>query len=220
LEGLVRARDLAWDCGAGSGQTARSLSRRFRRVVGTDLSLRQLAQAGSIPGVDLVSAAAEAAPLRDRCADLVTVSAALHWFDRRRFFAEARRVARPGAILAVWSYYRSRIEPGIDAVLDHFAEEVVGPLWPPAFELNRSGYRDVVLPGERLPWPVLEAEAVMRLPDLLQFVRTWSVSQIWQRTRGTDVAHVLRPDLERAWGSPQTERAVRWPLHGAIARLL
>jgi len=215
----VEARNLAWDCGAGSGQTARSLASRFRRVVGTDASMRQLSRAGSVPGVDLVCAAAEAAPLRDQCADLITVSAALHWFDRPRFYSEARRVGRPGAILAVWSYYRSRIEPSIDAVLERFEDEHVGDLWPPAFELNRTGYRDVGLPFERLPWPALEAEATMRLSDLLQYVRTWSVSQTWQRTRGTDVVDLLRPDLERAWGDPQIERLVRWPLHGAIARL-
>jgi SAM-dependent methyltransferase len=218
LEGLVEAKDLAWDCGAGSGQTARSLARRFRRVVGTDASLRQLSRAGPFAGVDLVCAAAEAAPLRDCCADLITVSAALHWFDRPRFYAEARRVARPGAILAVWSYYRSRIEPAIDAVLERL-EDQLGSLWPPAFELNRTRYRDLELPFERLPWPQLEAEASMRMADLLQYVRTWSASQTWQRTRGTDVTDLFRADLERAWGDPQTERSVRWPLHGAMARL-
>src|SRR5262245_31581743 len=47
LERLVRARELAWDCGAGSGQTARSLARRFARVLATDTSLRQLTRAGA-----------------------------------------------------------------------------------------------------------------------------------------------------------------------------
>ena len=160
-----------------------------------------------------------AAPLREHCADLVTVSAALHWFDRPRFFAEVRRVARPGAILAVWSYYQSLIEPAIDAVLMRYASEVVGSLWSPGMELNQRAYRGLELPFEPLPWPTLHAEGRMRLEDLLQYMRTWSASQAWQRTRGTDPVETVHDDMTRAWGDPTTLRAVRWPLHGAIARV-
>jgi len=201
LDRLVERHELAWDCGAGSGQTSRSLAGRFAQVVATDTSMRQLANASAPARVRFVAAAAETAPLRDRCADLVTVSAALHWFDRPRFFAEVRRVARPGAILAVWSYYQSLIEPAIDAVLTRYADQVVE------------------LPFEALPWPALEAEGRMRLEDLHQYMLTWSASQAWLRTRGTDPVDTVRDDLARAWGDPATPRAVRWPLHGAIARM-
>ena len=219
LERLVPGRELAWDCGAGSGQTARSLARRFTRVLATDLSRRQLARLDAGGGIRRVAAAAEAAPLRDRCADLVTVSAAVHWFDRPRFYAEVRRVARPGAILAVWSYYQTRIEPGIDAVLVHFADDVVFPYWDRGILLNRGAYRDLEFPFERRPWPNLEATGFMRLRDLLEYMRTWSASQAWERARGTDPVDVVRDDLTRAWGDPETEREVRWPLHGAIGRV-
>ena len=219
LEHLVDHRELAWDCGAGSGQTSRSLAVRFARVVATDTSMRQLAMANAPAGVGLVAAAAEAAPLRDRCADLVTVSTALHWFDRPRFYAEVRRVARPGAILAVWSYYQSLVEPAVDAVLARYADDVVGPLWSPGMKLNRSGYRDLEFPFERLPWPAFEAQARMRLADMCQYMRTWSASQEWQRTRGTDPVDEVRDELARAWGDPEAPRAVRWPLFGAIGQV-
>jgi SAM-dependent methyltransferase len=219
LVALVERRELAWDCGAGSGQTSRSLAGRFAQVVATDASMRQLANAKAPVHVRFVAAAAEAAPLKDRCADLVTVSAALHWFDRPGFYAEVRRAARPGAIIAVWSYYQSLVEPAIDAVLARYAEEVVGPLWSPGVRLNRSGYRGLDFPFETLPWPGFQAEARMRLADLFQYLRTWSASQEWQRTRGTDPVEEVRADLARAWGDPETPRAVRWPLYGAIGRV-
>jgi hypothetical protein len=50
-------------------------------------------------------------------------------------------------------------------------------------------------------------------------MRTWSASQAWQRTRGTDPVETVHDDMTRAWGDPTTLRAVRWPLHGAIARV-
>ena len=220
LARLVPARGLAWDCGAGSGQTARSLAPRFATVVATDASVRQLvhAEVGDAH-VHRVAAVAEAAPLRAGCADLVTASAALHWFDRPRFFAEVARVARPGAILAVWSYYRALIAPGVDELLVHFAENVISPWWPAGMQLNRDAYRSLDLPFERLPWPGFEAEGAMRLADLLEFMRTWSASQAWQRERGTDPVEEVRAEITRAWGDPAAERRVRWPLHGALARV-
>jgi ubiquinone/menaquinone biosynthesis C-methylase UbiE len=219
LEQLAPARGLAWDCGAGSGQTSRSLAQRFERVLATDGSLRQLVRAQPHARVDFVAAAAEAAPIRSQRVDLVTVSAALHWFDRSAFYAEVRRVARPGAILAVWSYYQTRIEPAIDRILGRYAEDVVGPMWNPGIRVNRDAYRSLDFPCERLPWPELHAEGRMRLADLLQYMRTWSASQEWQRSRGTDPVEVVRDELARAWGDPERERAIRWPLHGLIGRV-
>jgi ubiquinone/menaquinone biosynthesis C-methylase UbiE len=219
LERLAPARDLAWDCGAGSGQATRSLARRFARVLATDSSLRQLAQAPAEDGIRRIAAAAEAAPFRDRCADLITVSAAIHWFDRPRFYEEVRRVSRPGAILAVWSYYAVRVEPAVDALVIRFAEEVVGPWWDPGILVNRAAYRGLDFPFEHLPWPELYAEARMRLRDFAEYMRTWSASQSWERSRGTDPVDVVRDELARAWGDPEVERLVRWPLHGAIGRV-
>jgi len=189
-------------------------------VVATDTSRRQLAEAEDVgEHVRLVLAAAEGAPIRDRCVDLVTVSAALHWFDRPRFFAEVGRVARPGAIFAAWSYFHMQVDPAIDAVLVRYAEEVVGPAWPSGLRLNREGYRTIELPFERLEWPEFAAEASYRLDDLERFVRTWSASQAWEKEHGTDPIAEVAEDLRRAWGDPATERRVRWPLHGAIARV-
>jgi ubiquinone/menaquinone biosynthesis C-methylase UbiE len=219
LERWVCARDRAWDCGAGSGQTARSLARRFALVIASDASVRQLSHASREDRVHRVVSAAEAAPIRDRSVDLVTVSAAAHWFDRPRFYAEVRRVARPGAVLAMWSYYQTRIAPGVDQVLDHYAERVLGPWWDERIALNRGAYRDLEFPFERLPWPALEAEASMRLEDLFAYMHTWSSSQAYARERGRDPVDEVRADLERAWGDPRAVRPVRWPLHGAVGRV-
>jgi len=217
---LAPARALAWDCGAGSGQTALGLAPCFERVIATDTSRRQLVHARVPRNVGLAAAAAETAPIRDACVDLVTVSAAIHWFDRPRFYAEVRRVARPGAVLAAWSYYHARISPEVDAVLERYADQVVGPYWTAGIQLNRDAYRDLEFPFERLPWPETFAEARMRLEDLHGFMRTWSASQAWERERGTDPVAKVREDLARAWGDPGVVRLVRWPLHGALGRVV
>ena len=130
-----------------------------------------------------------------------------------------RRVARPRAIVAVWSYYHSEINPEVDAVLVRYADEIVGTLWPPEFQLNRDHYRDLDFPFERISWPILHAEARWRAHDLMQFVRTWSASQTWERNHGSNPVDVVRDELLRAWGDAEAERPVRWRLHGAIGRV-
>lgn len=216
LASLAPARDVAWDCGAGSGQSARTLARRFASVVATDASLRQLEHAERAERVHWAAALAERAPLRARSLDLITVSAAIHWFDHARFYAEVRRVARAGAVLAVWSYLHTRIAPEIDPVLARYADEIVAPWWPPAFAINRDQYRSLDFPFDRLPWLECEASASMRLEDLLAYVRTWSASQAWAREKGGDPVATIRADLARLWGDPAQAREVRWPLHGVI----
>ena len=219
LAALTPAHDLAWDCGTGSGQSARSLVTRFERVVATDISQAQLTHAVNALRLHRVVSAAEQAPLQDGTADLITVSAAFHWFDPAPFYAEVLRVGRPGAVFAAWSYFRSRIAPDIDAVVDRYTDGEVAGYWLPRFDVNRRLYRDVQLPFERLPWLELEAQARMRLDDLLDYMRTWSASQAWRREHGSDPVDAVRADLERVWGDPAQERLVSWPLHGVIGRL-
>src|SRR5690606_26893711 len=82
-------RVLAWDCATGNGQAALALAEHFEAVVATDVSAAQLAHAPRHPRVRYAVAPAEASPLEDASADLVTVAQAFHWFDRDAFFAEA-----------------------------------------------------------------------------------------------------------------------------------
>lgn len=219
LARLVARRDRAWDCGTGSGQTAKSLAARFGSVVATDGSMRQLAHFTRGPHLHPVAAAAERAPIRPRSVDLVTVSTAVHWFDRPRFYAEVRRVAREGAVLAVWSYFQSRITPEVSAVVKHYADVVLGEWWGPEIRLNRSAYRDLDFPFERLPWPQVEATTTMDLEDLENYMRTWSSSQAYARRHGSDPVAQVHDDLLAAWGDPGRERVITWPLHGAIGRI-
>ncbi len=72
------------------------------RVVGTDVSREMLARAPREAGVRYVEASAEALPFADGSFQLITVALALHWFDRSRFLAEARRVLEPSGWLVIY----------------------------------------------------------------------------------------------------------------------
>ena len=111
-------RPHAMRCGiaaAAAGRRACRSAEHFAVVHATDVAPEQIAAAKPHPRVRYSVAPAEHSGLADASVDLVTVAQALHWFDVTAFYAEARRVARPGALLAVWTYPRPQF---VDAELD------------------------------------------------------------------------------------------------------
>lgn len=120
----VTARALAWDCATGNGQAAVGLAAHFERVIATDASRPQIAQALAHPRVEYRVAEATQSGLADASVDLVTIAQALHWFDTPTFYAEVRRVLTPAGVCAAWGYGLMRIAPAIDAVVDHYYRDV------------------------------------------------------------------------------------------------
>jgi SAM-dependent methyltransferase len=54
--------------------------------------------------VTVTAGSAEATGLPDECADIVTASQAMHWFDADRALPEIARILRPGGIFAAYDY--------------------------------------------------------------------------------------------------------------------
>ena len=87
--------ELALDVGCGTGQLSVLLARRFRRVIATDASARQIEEAEPHPSIEYRVAPAEQSGLEDGSADLVTVAQAAHWFELSSFYEEVWRILRP-----------------------------------------------------------------------------------------------------------------------------
>src|SRR5215216_3663652 len=130
---LVPAGAQVWDCAAGNGQATRGLAGRFAHVVATDASPEQIAAAPSLPNAEFRVALAEESGLADASVDLVVVAQALHWFDLPRFYAEVRRVLRPGGVLAVCAYGICHVDDdAVDGIVQDFYGNVLGAYWPPS----------------------------------------------------------------------------------------
>ncbi len=213
LLAVTPGRHRAWDCGCGNGQVARGLAPHFDEVLASDPSAAQLAARDAAHGVRYLQAAAAPAPLATASCDLVTVGQALHWFPLDAFFAEVRRVLRPGGVLAAWCYSLLRIEPRVDALLDRFYRERLGPWWPAERGLVDSGYRDLDFPFAPLPTPELAIEVAWDLDQLGGYLATWSAYQRCRDETGLDPLPGLLGQLAGPWGDPGQKRRVRWPLH-------
>jgi SAM-dependent methyltransferase len=212
LAGRCARRELAWDCATGNGQAAEGLARWFRRVVATDASPAQIANARPVPGVEYRVALADGSGLEPGSADLVTVAQAMHWIDRPSFYREVNRVARPGAVLAIWTYALARIEPAIDAVVEEFERERVGRYWPPERALVDQGYRTIDFPFPELEPPRFVMVAEWTLARFAGYLGSWSAVDRYRKARGEDPVALVRPALARLWGDPERPRRVEWPL--------
>ena len=218
LSSLRDRRRRAWDCATGSGQAALGLTAHFDSVAATDASTPQLAAATAHPRVHYAVAAAEAAPFGAGVFDLITVGQALHWFDERRFYSEAQRVAVPGGILAAWSYGQCVVADDIDACIDLLYTGLTGPFWPPERALIERGYRDLELPGPEIAPPALVMQLEWSVDDMLGYLRTWSACRRYLAVHGSDPVDQIEAMLKEAWGD--AARTVRWPLAIRVCRLL
>lgn len=219
LATLAPARELAWDCATGNGQAATSLVPHFARVVASDASAEQVANRRVQPAIDYLVALAEACALRAGICDLITVAQSAHWFDFPRFYAEVRRVAKPCGVIALWTYEKFRIGDALDAPIDRFYEEVVGPYWPPERSYVEQGYRTLPFPFEEIRAPAFELSTDWTLEQVLAYLRTWSAVHRFRKHRGFDPVTEFAPQLGARWGSSEVARRVQWPLHLRVGRI-
>ncbi len=212
-------RDLAWDCATGNGQAALALTEHFKQVRATDLSAEQLAQAQPHPRIDYRAAPAEASGLADSSCDLVTVAQALHWFCNDSFYSEAKRVLKPGGLLAAWTYGLLRGEPELDAMVQDFHSNIVGRYWPPERRWVDRGYQGMPFPFRDIAAPGFEIRLEWTLADLLAYLRTWSATQRCIRDTGSDPCLGLGERLGSLWPDPEATRTIIWPIAMRCGRL-
>jgi len=218
LAGQAPAVDLAWDVATGNGQAACKLASHFSRVVGSDASGAQLAAAPRESGALWLRCRAEAVALKAGCADLVTIAQALHWFAGSPFYDEVLRVARPGALVAAWTYGLARIHPPVDIILDEFHDRVLGPWWPPRRRHVVEGYRDLEFPFAPVTAPAFTMTADWSLTELLGYLETWSAVTLARQGTGEDPLPPLQELLIPAWGTDVGTRRITWPLGLRVGR--
>jgi SAM-dependent methyltransferase len=216
---LAPARHDAWDCATGNGQAALGLAALFESVQATDASAQQIEHAASHPRVHYRVAAADTSGLSDRSVDLVSVAQALHWFDLPKFYAEVRRVARPGGLLAVYGYAWLYLSAQLDALINRWLLRPIEAFWLPNLQLLWHGYRTIEFPYEEITAPRLAIHLDWNLDQLLSYYLTWSATRGKIAAEGDRFIADAYHGLAAAWGDPQQSRPVVMPIAVRLGRL-
>ena len=106
------------DVGAGTGKLTRLLPATRARVIAIEPVAEMRAK---LDGIEALDGTAEALPLADSSADVITVAQAFHWFDLDRALPELYRVLRPGGHLALFWNSRDLDDPiqrGVEKLLE------------------------------------------------------------------------------------------------------
>jgi SAM-dependent methyltransferase len=212
LAGIAPDLTRAWDCATGNGQAATGLAHFFQCVIATDASEKQIANAAGGERIDYRVAVADRSELESRSVSLVSVAQALHWLDVDLFYGEVKRVLKPDGVLAVWCYNLFNVSPAIDALVEDFYRNIVGPYWDPARHLVETGYSTVLFPFAEVDAVKFQMEANWPLEHLLGYLRTWSATKGFVAARGFDPVTRLADQMAPLWGNVADRKTVRWPL--------
>ncbi|MFM9376273.1 class I SAM-dependent methyltransferase [Gordonia sp. VNK21] len=207
----------AVDVGCGTGQFTRQLAAHFDEVIGVDPSADQIGHAEPGAGIDYRVGGADHLPVPDASVSAVTAAQAAHWFDLDAFYRQVRRVAVPGALLALISYGAVVLDDDLAARFDRFYTDEIGRYWPPERRHVDAAYATLDFPFTRIdaPSPVIERD--WTLDQFIGYLTTWSATRRAREAGDAQSLTRLRDDLAAGWGGGT--RRVRWPVTLLAAQL-
>jgi SAM-dependent methyltransferase len=142
----------------------------------------------------------------------------VHWFDFASFYAECRRVLQPGGVIAVWTYEKFRANARVDAALDRFYYDVIGPYWPPERRYVDEAYTTLPFPWAEERAPEFTLVTDWSLEQVMGYLATWSSVQRYRVANpGDDPLPALAAELATVWPADGTVR-LNWPVHLRLGR--
>ncbi|ALG86744.1 class I SAM-dependent methyltransferase [Gordonia phthalatica] len=209
--------EAAVDIGCGTGQLTVLLAQEFEQVIGLDPSEDQIANATAAAKVAYRVSSAEALDVPDASASLITVAQAAHWFDLAAFYREVRRIAVPGAALALITYGVVELDDDLSERFDVFYRDEIGPYWPAERRHVDNRYADLDFPFEPIDAPAVTIERSWTLQQFAGYLGTWSAARRAREAGQGRILEQIADDLAPMWGDGR--RTVRWPVTILLGRV-
>lgn len=208
---LPKEHHCVWDCATGNGQAAIKLADYFDKVIATDSSAEQIKQAIAHPKVYYSVQPAEKISVPDHSLDLITVAQALHWFDFPKFYAEVRRVLKPGGFLAAWCYpFVTFNDPKIQVVFIDFALNFLKDYWPIERAYCDSRYKDIPFELNEIAAPEYSVPLEYTLDQFVGYLGSWSAVQLFKNKHQIDpIETIILPKLQSVWGHPAISQTMQ-----------
>lgn len=211
IKSIVPGKECAWDCGTGNGQVAYELAKTFDKVYATDISQTQIDHAVLADNIVYSVQPAEKNNFEKQLFDLIIIGQAIHWFDFKRFYSEARRTAKKDALICIVGYGRIEISEQIDGVISNFYENVLGEYWDKERKYIDENYQTIPFPFKEMRTPGFVNTLHWTREHLVGYLNTWSAVKHFFLQTGYNPVEKLRPEIEQYWHKEEIKE-VRFPL--------
>ena len=209
----VQNKNIALDCGTGNGQCAIGLSEYFNKVVAIDSSKSQLHYAIERENITYKVSSAENIELPDNSIDLITAACSAHWFDLNSFYTEVKRILKSDGVLAIWTYYKPRVETEINRILDSYYDEILKDYWVNKTSYVSNHYLDILFPFKEIkPGPKFNSKMSWNYRNLRGFLQTESGNKEYFNKNSSDPIDLINEKLEKSWGNIELIRTVYFEL--------
>ena len=215
----VNEFSLAWDCGTGNGQVAAQLATRCQKVLASDISIKQLEQAPIKPNIGYLLCRAEHTPLAAGTIDLVCVAQAIHWFDFKAFYEEVRRVAKPGALLAVWGYGLIKVSSEVDPLVQKLYSQTLAGFWDEERKYIDEAYQTISFPFPEIETPAFSIRCQWTFEQFMGYLSSWSAVQHFIRENGQSPLAGFKEELKPLW-KEQEVKAIHFPVFMRVGRIV
>lgn len=206
----------------------------YKNVIATDTSPKQLEYAAKLPNIryqctpQIMSMSELQQHIgSESSVDLVTIAQAMHWFDLPTFYHQVRHVLKkPNGVIAAWCYTLPEVNPNVDALMDSFYNNAVGPYWESPRKMVDEKYETIDFPFEPVdglnnngPFR-FNIEKVMDLEDYFVYLQSWSA---YHTAKGKGVELLtdnVVEDFKKAWnedGNPQ--KTATYPIYLRIGKV-
>ena len=216
---FVKEKSIAWDCATGNGQAAVVLADHFKKVIATDISAAQIDKAIKKENIEYSVCPAESTPFADNTFDLVTVAQAYHWINWKEFKKEVTRVCKPGAIIAIWVYFRNM--PGdkkIDDAIFNFYENVTRPYWDEARKYVEELYETVEFDYELLSVKQFETTLNWQREEMIGYISSWSAIQKYIKVNGRSPIPIIEEEINKLWPEGEVKK-VSFPIYFKLGKI-
>ncbi len=171
----AKEHGVLWDCATGNGQAAVGLARYFKQVIATDSAASQIEAAEVLSNIEYRQADAACSGLSADSVDCVTIAQAMHWFAYDDFFAEVKRVAKPGASVVAWCYTTPAFtDPQIQALWQRCYIDYLQPYFEPGRRYVEDSYASIPFPFSSVQTRVFRQTYSWTLARFLAYVSTFS----------------------------------------------
>ena len=216
---FVKEKNIAWDCATGNGQAAIVLADHFKKVIATDISASQIDKATRKENIEYRVCPAESTRLKEHIFDLVTVAQAYHWIKWKEFKKEVTRVCKPGAIIAIWTYYRNITgDKKVDDTVYNFYETVTKPYWDYERKFVEEKYSTVEFDYDPLPVKDFETILEWKREDMLGYIGSWSAIQKFIKTNGYSPLPMIEEEINKRWPEGEVKK-VKFPIYMKLGRV-